>query len=271
MKGTELDFSATLGAFRAALKAAVPGDAEMNGMRLYGVAMAAGRPRLGGFAPVAGGFVEPKRRVPRAVVAGDNTTRAVEGDGAGFAGTSGDAGFALAGHPPGNTGGTNVAPRQDGGVETSYRAVVARARGDVAVGKARRAAERAALHLPARMMAFTEKSVAPLPSCHDVDEVWHMPGRRGAAAMPALPRRGGLSGSITGAAAVLAPGQSWHGEVEGQQHLAIPQLAPPQPTSFDMERALDDYFFRKSRLPPAGGVGFNPLLSPVWAGLKIPG
>jgi hypothetical protein len=34
---------------------------------------------------------------------------------------------------------------------------------------------------------------------------------------------------------------------------------------------VDDYVFRQSRLPPRGGAAFNPLLSPLWAGLKIPG
>lgn len=38
----------------------------------------------------------------------------------------------------------------------------------------------------------------------------------------------------------------------------------------DFEDMLDAYFLRQSRLPPAGGTGVNPKLSPLWAGLKIP-
>lgn len=34
--------------------------------------------------------------------------------------------------------------------------------------------------------------------------------------------------------------------------------------------ALDDYFFRQSRLAPSGGVAFDPRLSPAWAGVKLP-
>ncbi len=38
----------------------------------------------------------------------------------------------------------------------------------------------------------------------------------------------------------------------------------------DFADALDDYFFRQSRLAPMGGTGFDPRLSPAWAGLKLP-
>jgi len=39
----------------------------------------------------------------------------------------------------------------------------------------------------------------------------------------------------------------------------------------DFARALDACFARLSRLPPIGGAAFNPCLSPLWAGLKLPG
>ncbi|MDE2240511.1 MAG: hypothetical protein KGJ73_11385 [Rhodospirillales bacterium] len=35
--------------------------------------------------------------------------------------------------------------------------------------------------------------------------------------------------------------------------------------------ALEEYFFRQSRLAPSGGAAFDPRLSPLWAGLKLPG
>lgn len=38
----------------------------------------------------------------------------------------------------------------------------------------------------------------------------------------------------------------------------------------DFEDMLDSYFLRQSRLPPAVGTGVNPMLSPLWSGLKIP-
>ncbi|MCB5945719.1 hypothetical protein, partial [Acidocella sp. KAb 2-4] len=39
----------------------------------------------------------------------------------------------------------------------------------------------------------------------------------------------------------------------------------------DLAQALRAYFFRQSRLPPAGAAGFDPRLTPAWAGIKIPG
>lgn len=38
----------------------------------------------------------------------------------------------------------------------------------------------------------------------------------------------------------------------------------------DLRSALEDYFTRQARLPPAGGAAFDPRLTPAWAGVKIP-
>ena len=38
----------------------------------------------------------------------------------------------------------------------------------------------------------------------------------------------------------------------------------------DFDDALEEYFFRQSRLAPSGGTAFDPRLSPLWAGLKLP-
>jgi len=40
---------------------------------------------------------------------------------------------------------------------------------------------------------------------------------------------------------------------------------------FDIGQALEEYFFQQSRLPPAGTTAFDPRLTPLWAGLKLPG
>lgn len=271
------DVGAAMRAFRKALKAATAtGNADTRRMGVYHIAMAAGRQGLGGFAPVAGGYAGPRRRVARAMVAGNVAELAVATGGAGFArtgdvtgsgGPRGEVGFARAGRTGGNTGSADVAPREGVGAEVPFQVVVAEARGDAAAGKARRVAERAALYLPARRTALTEGSFAPPQSRSAGGGVLLPPGARGVATMAVLHRRTCLSGSVP--AVVVAP--SPQSEVEEQQYEAMPQSAPAQLASLDMERALDDYFFRKSRLPPAGGAGFNPLLSPVWAGLKIPG
>jgi len=39
----------------------------------------------------------------------------------------------------------------------------------------------------------------------------------------------------------------------------------------DVAQALEGYFERQARLPPSSGAGFDPRLSPAWAGLQIPG
>ncbi len=50
-----------------------------------------------------------------------------------------------------------------------------------------------------------------------------------------------------------------------------PQHMPADPSPFALELALNDYFFRQSRLPPSGTTAFDPRLTPAWAGLKLPG
>jgi hypothetical protein len=39
----------------------------------------------------------------------------------------------------------------------------------------------------------------------------------------------------------------------------------------DFEAALDEYFLRLSRTPPASAASFDPKLSPRWVGLNLPG
>ena len=40
--------------------------------------------------------------------------------------------------------------------------------------------------------------------------------------------------------------------------------------SYDMSN-IEKYFFNMARRPPSGGAGFDPLITPVWAGVKLPG
>jgi hypothetical protein len=37
-----------------------------------------------------------------------------------------------------------------------------------------------------------------------------------------------------------------------------------------MQQAMENYFFRQSRLPPSGATAFDSGVTPAWAGLKIP-
>jgi hypothetical protein len=270
------DVGAAIREFRKALgAAAATGKTDAGRMGVYEVAMAAGRQGLGGFAPGIAGSAG-RRRTGRAVAAGDTTVHALArggagpagaGDGARFSELRGEVGFAPAGRIASNSGGTDVAPGQGAGAEVSYRAAVARARGDAAAGRVRREEARAALYLPARRAALAEESLAPQPGGTAGAGGLFQPRARDVASIAAFRRRASLADAV----AVGEAGSAQQREVEDQHYGAIPPSAPAQLAPFDMERALDDYFFRKSRLPPAGGAGFNPLLSPVWAGLKIPG
>jgi len=38
----------------------------------------------------------------------------------------------------------------------------------------------------------------------------------------------------------------------------------------DVDHAIQDFFMRQARLPPAGGTAFDPRLTPAWAGVKLP-
>jgi hypothetical protein len=51
----------------------------------------------------------------------------------------------------------------------------------------------------------------------------------------------------------------------------IPAAADDFGPGADFGDALEEYFFRQSRLAPSGGAAFDPRLSPLWAGLKLPG
>ncbi len=225
----------------------------MRGMGLYGIAMAAGRPGLGGFAPIAGAAGRPAGQQVKVV------------------GPVGEAGFAAAGHGVPNDAGALAVRQGSGGADTSYRAVLAQARHEAATGRARREADAAGLHLPARGTVLAGLSFAPPPGGGaaqagspfappgggTVDGGALYPARPWAAEAPALLRQGGVRDAV----AV----QAGDGQFTGAE--AAPALVAPP----DIGRALENYIFRQSRLPPAGGAGFNPLLSPLWAGLKVPG
>lgn len=59
--------------------------------------------------------------------------------------------------------------------------------------------------------------------------------------------------------------QSEEGGGQTAPHTA--QAAPAIPSDFAFEQALNDYFFRQSRLPPGGAPAFDPRMTPAWIGL----
>jgi hypothetical protein len=176
-----------------------------------------------------------------------------------------------------------LAAWQGGGAETSYRAVVAQARHQAAAGRARREAEGAALRLPARGAALAGLSFAPPPGGGAAGGNSLNSAMPGFVAAPGVRRRSSVHGAVSAAEAAFFADDGEAGvggagnrpedigEAGDQPLTAVAAPASPIVAPDDIERALESYFFRQSRLPPVGGAGFNPLLSPVWAGLKIPG
>ena len=243
------DVGGAIREFRKVLKAvAATGSTGTRGMGLYDVAMAAGRPGLGGFAPVAGVAGRPVPQKSRAVA------------------SVGEAGFLATGQGVSANIGA-LAARQEGAAETSYQAVVAQARQQATTGRARREAEAAVLHLPVRGAGLAGVSFAPPAAGGTAGGGLLYPGAPGSVGAPGLRRRGGVHDAVSAAEAAATD----HEGVESRQYVAGADPAPAVVAPADIERAVEDYFFRQSRLPPLGGAGFNPLLSPVWAGLKIPG
>ena len=58
---------------------------------------------------------------------------------------------------------------------------------------------------------------------------------------------------------------------EGRFNAGLSTLAEDSAFHADFGDALEEYFFQQSRLAPSGGAAFNPRLSPLWSGLKLPG
>jgi len=102
--------------------------------------------------------------------------------------------------------------------------------------------------------------------------------RRGAGAATAMATRAASDGvgTILGAVARgqmtrgLAPrtvGREATGSAVAGPHVARSKAAEQQ----DVARAIQAYLEGQARLPPASGAGFDPRLTPAWAGLQLPG
>jgi len=251
MVDTGQDLAAALNDFRVALRGArKPCAAAPPGMGLYDAAMVAGQAAPGGFAPIAGAaehHVGPKQKLVASVGEG----RSVQ---------------AVRLMPQTDVMGRAI--RRLDNEMPSYRAVIMQAKEQAAAVKARRQAGRVALLLPAREEEAMGMSFAP-PSGAGVGGEIALNLVQGA--RPVVPglRRGGSVHSAV--AAAEAASRDADGTVKGQAYEVSPETAQAVMEPSDIRQVLDEYFFRQSRLPPNGGAAFNPLLSPIWAGLKIPG
>ncbi len=256
MREISHDANAALSGLRKALKAvAARRNAAMGGMGLHGLAMAAGRPGLGGFAPTPGAQgpqAGQKRNMAAAQLGGARVALS------GGSGVTEHAGVSVAG--------------ADTGEAASFRAVLALAYVRAAAGRARREAERAVLNVPSREAGLAGMSFAPPPGGGPAGGGLRSPAMQAGEVAPGWHRRGRVHGAVAAGEVLNAvPRDVAPREMGGEAFLAAPDRGEMPGTPPDIERALENYFFQQSRLPPAGGAGFNPLLSPSWAGLKIPG
>lgn len=228
-------------AFRLALKAREAGGsrAASPGGYVHALALALGRSTIGGFAPRA---VVPLAG-PRAVVRALSSTAPEH-----------------AGHSPravvrDDVPGKGAVDQQSAG--PSYRRVVAAAKVEAVQRQVVRAAERAAMRLPGPKAATAERGFAPVGRSDPALPVQEQRLPDMSVAGDPVPTMGALGQASLG---VHAPTYG------GPSHLAA---KPPPAKTFEQE--MNEYFFRLARQPLAGTTAFDPRLSPLWPGMKIPG
>ena len=246
-----------LGEFRARLRAARGKSGQ--GMTIHGLAVAIGAPGITGVAPVL------SRRTPRPV-------RREAAAGA----------LPLSPSPVREAVLTETAKRGPGMQmpPAGFRAVLSGARREAAQSRDRRARERVATYLPPRGEEALRQAFAPVrrnlpaspPDALRGQQAmggpeFALPAVRLAQTMPGWRGRGQVSHAFaTEVGRGVEPGA-------GSTERLSPPVARPagRAEGEDLAQALGAYFFRQSRLPPAGGTGFDPRLTPAWAGVKIPG
>ncbi len=235
--------------------------AKDTGSTLHGLALGLGRPGLGGFAPVGRTKPLQRRAVPRPQGAhGAVTTptaRQTEHGGA----TALGGGEPFAANAPG------------------YKTVLAQAKALAAQQRQNREAAANGMYLAPSGNGLEGISFAPIGT-HGLGPAARFAARTqpsGTAAEMPMPQQADFAGEtlVPGqapgqAGTALAAAQAGRHEAAGTL-AAMTASGTPAASTADAGRALDDYFFRQSRLPPRGGAAFNPFLSPLWAGLKIPG
>ncbi|MBU6448064.1 MAG: hypothetical protein KGQ26_00410 [Rhodospirillales bacterium] len=123
------------------------------------------------------------------------------------------------------------------------------------------------------------RSFAPPP-------VTERPTKLGVVKMPAQASEKKISGSSEANETVLPLTEGFELKAESrtkQRELMAPRAYEYRPDAeliassngralnTDFGDAIEEYFFRQSRLAPSGGAAFDPRQSPLWAGLKLPG
>jgi hypothetical protein len=161
-----------------------------------------------------------------------------------------------------------------------FRAVLAAARHAAAELKRLRAEEQAADQLPPRRAAVAERVFAPpsrltasaMPAKRGSDAAvpgrsFSRPARHAATVEQPEHQRDDLAATSPIPLARRKEPESGSGEIIG----FAPETRRGSATGPDLGQALRAYFFQQSRLPPAASPCFDPTLTPLWAGVKIPG
>lgn len=234
--------------FYKQLRKHIVGSRKTSRTTLHDHALAAGQAGLGGFAP-GGRMAPPRAAAVRQRSGGSGEAAGLQGQSAGAA--HGEV-LASGGHAPDGSG---------------YKAVLAQAKAEAALARQSREAAGNTAYLAPRAGGLSNISFAPVGA-----------GGLGPAARFAA-RTGWQNQSVT-----LHPGETADMTTEmltpprtGAEAAHASSLPAPDEAVFtpaaqaDFAQALENYFFRQSRLPPAGGAAFNSYLSPAWAGLKLPG
>lgn len=259
------DLGALGARFRAALKAAAAKRAApVPGMRLYRLALAVGRAGSGGFAPVgmAHAPVPEKHRAVSVAVGGEALVRQSRPGGQ---------------YVPGDSAGGR-APMS--GMPESVRKIIETAKREAMQAQAKRVEERSAMRLPLPREETTMRVFAPVrrnePVAMPRVRVEQAPLAAPAFVRPTSrppvvgqPGRGPSALPFAASAAVERGGEA--GEAQGEAFAAARTRPVGREETADLGQALRTYFFRQSRLPPSGSAGFDPRLTPLWAGIKIPG
>ncbi len=114
-----------------------------------------------------------------------------------------------------------------------------------------------------------------------VDSVAHGLAGPDSAMRRLAPWRADLAGAAAPlpAAPALSAGDDSFGAMVRRRLVGATQAASAAPESaqskaarhYDVAQAVQAFFDRQTRLPPASGAGFDPRVSPIWAGVQMPG
>lgn len=257
------DLAALSTRFRAALKAAAAKrGVPPPGMRLYRLALAVGRSGPGGFAPVGMAHALVAEKHLAVSAAGEVLARQSRPGGQ----------YALGDRAGGH------APMS--GTPESVRKIIETAKREAVQARAKRVEERLAMRLPLLLDEATRRVFAPVrrngpvavPQVRAEQAPLAAPGVvRPMSRSPAVGRPGRGPSALPFAASAAGERGGEAGEAQGEAFAAPRTKLVSREEMADLGQALRSYFFRQSRLPPSGGTGFDPRLTPLWAGIKIPG